>query len=270
MKKLSHRILILFCLIAFMVTACARKKVAGEPQNLDDLNGKVAGFLVSPALVTPQHIEEEEGFRPREVRSFPTANDLFTALKSKRVDFINILDETSRFLMTADVELRIITPRNLNDGLRMIMRESDAGLCEEINAAIASLKADGTLSALYEEYVKNVSARNLSGMAVEIPEIPGAEKILIGINGDLPPFDYLTADGKPAGYNVALSTEISRFLGKNIQFVQIPSDARFSALLSKNVRRMDVFFWYYGNIAVDGIIATDVYADVKASYLVRK
>ncbi|MDR2743225.1 MAG: transporter substrate-binding domain-containing protein [Treponema sp.] len=64
---------------------------------------------------------------------------------------------------------------------------------------------------------------------------------LVGISGDLPPCNYISADGKPAGFNVALMDALSQVLSKNVQFVTVPSDARFSALLSKNARRMDLF-----------------------------
>jgi hypothetical protein len=64
--------------------------------------------------------------------------------------------------------------------------------------------------------------------------------------------------------------ELSRALGKNIQFVTIPSDARFSALLSKNTRRMDLFFWFYGRLNIDSLSLTDAYAEVDECILTLK
>jgi hypothetical protein len=87
---------------------------------------------------------------------------------------------------------------------------------------------------------------------------------------DLHPYDYISADGKPAGFNVVLIGELSRVLGKNAQFVTIPSDARFSALLSKNTRRMDLFFWFYGQLNIDSLVLTEAYAKVDECILVRK
>jgi len=85
----------------------------------------------------------------------------------------------------------------------------------------------------------------------------------------LPPYDYISADGKPAGFNVALMSEISRVLEKNIKFVTIPSEARYSALLS-SARRMDLFFWFYGNLENDRLVLTDTYAEVEECILTRK
>jgi polar amino acid transport system substrate-binding protein len=68
----------------------------------------------------------------------------------------------------------------------------------------------------------------------------GAEKLKIGVTGDLPPLDLTLADGKPAGFSTAVLAEISKRLGKNIELVPIDSAARASALSSN---RVDVVFW---------------------------
>jgi ABC-type amino acid transport substrate-binding protein len=143
-------------------------------------------------------------------------------------------------------------------------------LLAELNAGIELLRAEGTLGRLYDQYVVNVTVDHLAAAPAELPQIEGAQTILVGINGDLPPYDYISADGKPSGFNVALMGELSRALGKNAQFVTIPSDARFSALLSRNTRRMDLFFWFYGHLTVDSLVLTEAYADVDECILVRK
>jgi hypothetical protein len=65
-------------------------------------------------------------------------------------------------------------------------------------------------------------------------------------------------------------SELSRVLNKNVEFVTVPSEARFSALLAKNSRRMDLFFWFYGRLAFDTLVLTDSYAMVEECILVRK
>jgi hypothetical protein len=47
--------------------------------------------------------------------------------------------------------------------------------------------------------------------------------------------------GKPAGFNAALIDRLSRTPDKNVKFVTILPEARFSVPLSKNVRRMCIF-----------------------------
>jgi polar amino acid transport system substrate-binding protein len=260
--------LVLFCLC--FSAACSRREIRGEPKTIDDLNGRVLGMLVSPIMLRPVDIRRNVGFLPSEVRNFPTSNELVTALKTKRVDGMVTTVETSKFLISADERLTILPARFKPTGLGMILRSADEELLKELNMAIARLKREGTLERLHEKYVTDVTVNKLADTPDKLPEIPGVETILVGINGDLPPYDYISVDGKPAGFNVALMSEISRVLEKNIKFVTIPSETRYSALLSGNSRRMDLFFWFYGELEAGRLVLTDMYAEVEECILARK
>jgi len=242
----------------------------GEPQSMRELNGRVLGVLVSPLIVNPTLVNQAMGFMPSEVRAFPTSNELVTALKTRRVDGMMTTVETSKFLISADENLSILPDSQGGRGrLSMILRRTDEVLLNELNMAIGQLRADGTLDRLYQQYVAGVTVNRLAETPAQLPEIEGADTILVGINGDLPPYDYIAADGRPSGFNVALMSEISRVLGKNVRFVTIPSEARFSALLG-SARRMDLFFWFYGNLENDRLVLTERYADVEECILVRR
>ena len=96
------------------------------------------------------------------------------------------------------------------------------------------MKEDGTLSALTDQiYSEAISA-------VEMPVIDGAETIRVAVTGDLPPYDYIDASGKPAGFNTAILAEISKRIGKQFELVSIESAARAIALSSGSA---DVVFW---------------------------
>ena len=117
------------------------------------------------------------------------------------------------------------------------MREDDTALKNSFDAAIDAMKADGTLNALIDKYIDKPSEKPL---AAEMPTFDGADTIKIGVTGDLPPLDFVGADGKPAGFNTAVLAEISKRIGKNFKLIQIASAARAVALTSKKV---DVVFW---------------------------
>jgi len=259
----------LFCSCLF--TACSKRAVStAEPQTIQALSGRILGVLVSPVVVRPADINRSIGFLPSEVRAFPTSNELVTALKTRRVDGMMTTIETSKFLISADDKLNILPgSQKMQSGLAMILRKTDDALLNDLNRAIGILKENETLERLYEQYISGVTVNALAQTPSQLSEIPGAETILVGINGDLPPYDYISADGRPAGFNVALMSEISRVLEKNIKFVTIPSEARYSALLS-SARRMDLFFWFYGNLENDRLVLTDTYAEVEECILARK
>ena len=119
------------------------------------------------------------------------------------------------------------------------MRKEDAALKADLDKALDEMKADGSLEKLATEYIVNVDKGQVPP-AVEIPMTDGAQTIKVGVTGDLPPLDYVSADGKPAGFNTALLSEIAKRSGKNVEIVDIDSGARAAALSSKQI---DVVFW---------------------------
>lgn len=67
----------------------------------------------------------------------------------------------------------------------------------------------------------------------------GAKTVFVGITGDYTPLDYIAADGRPAGFNVAFLSEISKLLHINFELVSLETQAKFQALRSKKI---DVVF----------------------------
>ena len=93
---------------------------------------------------------------------------------------------------------------------------------------------------------------------------------VVGVTGDLPPLDYVAADGVPAGFNVALMNAISDKMGAAFTFVQVEADARLSALSSGKI---DVIFWY-GNVQGytserDELLITDEYYEDNVYYVTK-
>lgn len=82
-----------------------------------------------------------------------------------------------------------------------------------------------------------------------------AEALLVAVTGDLPPMDYVTTDGQPAGYNVAVLAEVGRRISRNIEFVPISAAARAMALASNQV---DVVFWSRSCMAAQTVIDDDL------------
>lgn len=93
---------------------------------------------------------------------------------------------------------------------------------------------------LIDTYITNISVSGAEDGLREEKE----ETYVVGVTGDLPPMDYVAADGMPAGFNVALMNAIADEMGVSFSFVQVDADARLSALSSGKI---DVIFWY-GNV----------------------
>ena len=131
-----------------------------------------------------------------------------------------------------NIKNRFILDQILGTDFSFLMMEDHLALRDEFNQAIADMKADGTLDAL--------KASIMDVNRADMAKIEGAETIKVGITGDLPPIDFVDAQGVPAGFNTAVLAEISKRIGKNVELVGIDSGARSIALSEGAV---DVVFW---------------------------
>jgi len=164
--------------------------------------------------------------------------DCLAMIKSGRADFLLTTDVTAAYMAQRNHDLKaVVDPGPL--GVVMILRSSDAALKDSFDTAIKKLKENGKLGELENKWIKDLPVGKEPSMN-KIEKVSGAETVYVGVSGDMPPLDYVAADGKPAGFNIALLTEISKLIGKNIEIISLDSQARFTALDAKKV---DVFFW---------------------------
>ena len=141
--------------------------------------------------------------------------------------------------------------------------EKNAALRDKINAVMSELREDGTLEKLRVDYIDNFMEANFN--VVKPAKFDGAEKIKIALTGDLPPIDFVAADDTPAGFNMAIITEIGKRAKLNIEVFDIEAGARSAALASG---RADAVLWYKFTQDAEhqpdipsGIILSDPYYD---------
>ena len=166
---------------------------------------------------------------------------MIAALQSGQIDEISTYNSVAKYLLAqnADVEISNVRVPKVSDSFCCGLREDSAELKKEFDAAILKLSADGTLANLVKTYVTDIKAvEDLP--AVDMPTFDGAETIKVAVTGDLPPLDYVRADGKPSGFNTAMLAAISQQIGKNFELINIDSGARAAAL---NSGQVDVVFW---------------------------
>ena len=120
----------------------------------------------------------------------------------------------------------------------MMTMDTNTEVYDILNNAIKAMKEDGTLATLVENELK--AYINSDPTPKELPHFDGAMTIKVGVTGDMPPMDFVASNGKAAGFNIALLTEIANRAQVNIELVQIESGARAIALSSGNV---DAVFW---------------------------
>ncbi|MBR3016294.1 MAG: transporter substrate-binding domain-containing protein [Clostridia bacterium] len=143
-------------------------------------------------------------------------------------------------------------------GYSFLTTEDRTDLRDALDQAITAMKEDGTLDALIQTYITD---------AIDDEPEPAAftqtdgETLRVAITGVIPPMDYISADGTPAGFNTAFLAELGRRMNVNFELVQVDSVGRAAALSSGNV---DFVFWTNGTDgrATGGRLTREQHEDV--------
>ncbi len=260
--------------MALMLSACVSKQ--SEPINeASDLAGKFIGAINSaaPPEAYAALMNVHIGGDAKDILFYNRSADLIAATLSGKVDGALSLVAVADYYVKRNSTLKKVASQQpfLVD-VMMFLRAEDSALKDMLDIAINALDENGTLDQLKDMWITNLPATN-EPSSTEMPKIEGARTVYVGVTGDYVPLDYMAADGRPAGFNVALLTAISELLNINIELVSIESQAKFSALQSK---RIDVIFsqTYNQQLAAlfsDRVIMTRPYfTDDGACFLVKK
>lgn len=186
---------------------------------------------------------------------YRSMNQMIMALNAGEIDEILMPESVADYFLNVNpgytVNCVVITPKDpylLSFGFNKDHKE----LCESFDKAITEMKRDGTLITLQARYVLGTDTAVMEERYITNPDLqnippvtfrnfPGAPEIKAAVTGDMPPIDYIAADGSAEGFNAAILAEIAGRLGLNVKLQNIESNAR-AAMLSSG--RSDVVFWF--------------------------
>ncbi len=231
----------LIVLMALILAGCGVKK-ADTINKFSDLDGKVIGVLTSSA--SPQSLADlaakyEIGAQPKEVLGFNNASDIIAGIITGKIDGAPIMRFIADYYVKRNSNLKIIEAKtNVEGGILMAVRVEDHQLKDDLDKAITTLQENGVLNKLVDQWIINLPATNEPSI-LAIPKNEGAKTVYVGVSGNYVPLDYIAADGKPAGFNVALLTEIGKLIHVNFELISVDAQAKFAALGSKKI---DVVF----------------------------
>jgi polar amino acid transport system substrate-binding protein len=231
------------CAMAILtLTGCGADKPA--PQQDKAVIGVITHLNASEEKYNEVMQKLEKSYRPSKAnlsaqyKYFNNLRDMQLALSAGQIDMLSTYQCVADYMIRNDDNLEILkSERILGDSFCLAVREGDTILKDDLNKAIKSMFADGTLADLSKKYITDLKG---DPPAVSIENIPDAETIKVAVTGDLPPLDMILADGSPTGFSTAVLAEISKRIGKNIELISGESDARAALLTSKTA---DVVFW---------------------------
>jgi|GEM_PF-3097208 len=200
--------------------------VKGEPSVYDDVNTMLLGL---------KRGDFQLGY-------VPSTLGRYIVSRNEDINFIEITEETIQ--KTAEELGQTLHPVELGGGMgdlcyRMATLPERTELRDLLNGAILALRDDGTLDQLQAEYIDKI-IDGKDPESVDMPKHDDWETIRVAVTGDLPPMDFVSSDGKTAGFNVAFLSAVSEKIGCNIELVPMNTGSRLINLTSGAV---DVIFW---------------------------
>ena len=184
-----------------------------------------------------------------EVVAFDSITEMLMALDAGKLHIIELPESVGKYLLrqshNTDKYITCHYIKGVDYYLSMGFKEGSKWF-EPFNAAIKAMNEDDTLLLLKAKYI-DYAKDDLKPITFE--KFPDAQSVKIAITGDLPPIDYIAADGTPAGFNTALLAEIAKRLKVNVELLSINAGARAAALSSE---RADGVFWFWSSNSIDG------------------
>ena len=127
-------------------------KEGGKVQSLDDM----ADAIIGTQSGTTGFIYASGDFGDDHVKSFTKTTDAVEALKNGQVDCVLLDNAPAEALVEAnpDAGLSILDTAYANEDYAIAINKQNTDLLNQINAALAELKADGTLQGIIDKYIK--------------------------------------------------------------------------------------------------------------------
>ena len=256
MCKLVSAILLLVLLLT--VAGCGGQNGSAEEENIQ------CGIM---NWQEPNDLEIFPEPALGEWKQYSSLTAMVLDLNAGNVEYLLVPASVASYLKAQDDTLTIAPGgAGVPTELRMAVRSDDTELYNTLQDGIQALKGDGSLDTLIDTYITNISTDGSEDSSQQGTE----DSYVVGVTGDLPPLDYVAADGTPAGFNVALMNAISDKMNVPFTFVQVEADARLSALSSGKI---DVIFWY-GNVQgytseKDELLITDEYYTDTVYYVTK-
>lgn len=118
--------------------------------DMDAMKGKTVGVQRGTTMDT--YVTEEMG-DVVSIKRYTTADDMVLDLEGQRLDVVFVdYPVGEQTVLSKEGFKEVGEPVKLGEGVGVAMRKRDKDLAEEVNAALATLKEDGTYDTIMEKY----------------------------------------------------------------------------------------------------------------------
>ena len=168
-----------------------------------------------------------------QLTTYEKATDVIAALKTGKANAV-IMDVAvaQQFYKQAPDQLTILPDALTVEEYAIGFKQGNKELVEQVNKALAEIKADGTLEAIMTKYKENPEAAKPEDIDLNVGAKGG--KLYLGTETGFPPYDIKVGDGF-TGIDIEMCAVIAKKLDKELSIIAYPFDSLFMAVNSGKV-----------------------------------
>ena len=194
---------------------------------VDDLEGKRIGVQIG--TTGDIYASDYEGDKAgTTIERFNKGTDAVQALKTGKIDCVIIDVQPAKAYIEKNSELRILEEEFANEEYAICIDKENTELKEKINAALAELKADGTLQQIIDYYIGEEDVKGKNPYVKQDIERKNGT-LSMATNAEFPPYEYFE-NGVITGIDADMMQAVCDRLGMELEIQNMHFDAIITAV----------------------------------------
>ena len=241
MKKVNWKVEVLFLLAIILVivavTVVKMNGSAGKEEKtgktvistVDDLKGIKIGVQIGTTGDVYASDYEKDGSGTT-VERYNKGVDAVQALKLGKIDCVVIDEQPANVFVEKNKNLRILEEEFANEDYAICIDKSNTELKEEINGALETLRDNGTLSDIIENYIGSDEVKGTKPYKKKEVERPNGT-LRVATNAVFPPYESYV-DGVMTGIDIDVMQAVCDELGMVLKMEDMEFDSIILAVTS--------------------------------------
>ncbi len=225
MKKFVS--LILVTAMVLSLTACGSKTPANTVFSVDDLPGKTIGVQLGTTGDIYASDYEAEGST---IERYNKGADAIQALKQGKVDCVIIDEQPAIAFCEKNSDLEILAEEFALEEYAICISKDNTELTEKVNAALAELKAEGTLDMIIANYIGDDTKGTCPYVSPEGLDRSNGT-LVMATNAAFEPYEFYK-DQKIVGIDAEMAQAVADKLGMELKIEDMEFDSIINAVTS--------------------------------------
>ena len=221
---------------ALIMSVCAFSACSGTAKNtvnsIDDLAGKHIGVqLETVGDVLASDIEGAD------VERYTKGADAIQALKQGAIDAVIIDNDPANVFVSHNSDIRILDEAFADEEYAIAVRKGNTELLDNINNALAELKAEGVLDNIKANWIGD----SATGKPYVFPDgtfpdggMEPTEKLVMATNAEFPPYELMVGEDV-GGFDVDMMRAVCAKLNLELEIKNMEFDTIITAVESGTV-----------------------------------